>query len=478
VGSGGTGSTDAASARTALAVPGLASANTFTANQTVQGAANPVLAINETGGASSSIMAWKSAGVTRWGLVKDGTHKFLLQRMNSSGTFVDNPVSVDPANGNVTLSAALTTTNSINSGGTINALNGAVEIGSMSSAMTPFVDFHSSGTGSDYDARIIATGGNATTGRGSLDIYAANPTFQMGAGGSFANIVSNTNLTALLLNANGYKPHFRANAANSSFEWINSANNASNMTLSDGGYLTVRSGLTAAGMTNSGTFAQNSTLWVQNANSLRLDGGSYSGYLRGDNAGLVGFINQAQGTWNFRIYDNGDAYLRNSLQIDGSRAQSFGFAGFLNNSGPTGTFGGGTWGIGAYIVQPVLSQQFVANSDRRIKTDIVDVTEKEAVDFIEKLEPKHYVKEGRAEYGFIAQDVVKSKGDRGLELVNISERKGLEETVDEDGFVSPKDGLFALDHAQFHPFEVKAIQNLLRRVAELEAKLESLQCTP
>ncbi|QMV32539.1 tail fiber protein [Ralstonia phage Anchaing] len=51
--------------------------------------------------------------------------------------------------------------------------NAALEIGSLSGVGTPFIDFHSSGTGSDFDARIIASGGNATAGQGFLSVQAA-----------------------------------------------------------------------------------------------------------------------------------------------------------------------------------------------------------------------------------------------------------------------------------------------------------------
>ncbi|MGG4217601.1 phage tail protein [Paenibacillus jamilae] len=39
-----------------------------------------------------------------------------------------------------------------------------------------FIDFHSSGTGNDYDSRIIATGGNASSGRGFIEYLAATIT--------------------------------------------------------------------------------------------------------------------------------------------------------------------------------------------------------------------------------------------------------------------------------------------------------------
>jgi hypothetical protein len=49
--------------------------------------------------------------------------------------------------------------------------NSSIEIGKYSTAETPFIDFHSSGTGNDYDVRLIASGGNATPGNGILDFY-------------------------------------------------------------------------------------------------------------------------------------------------------------------------------------------------------------------------------------------------------------------------------------------------------------------
>ena len=43
----------------------------------------------------------------------------------------------------------------------------------LGAASTPYYDWHSSGNSIDYDARIIATGGTATNGQGTLSIYAA-----------------------------------------------------------------------------------------------------------------------------------------------------------------------------------------------------------------------------------------------------------------------------------------------------------------
>lgn len=53
---------------------------------------------------------------------------------------------------------------------------GGVELGSLSTANTPYIDFHSSGNNIDYDARILASGGSATLGQGTIDIKAGTLT--------------------------------------------------------------------------------------------------------------------------------------------------------------------------------------------------------------------------------------------------------------------------------------------------------------
>lgn len=54
----------------------------------------------------------------------------------------------------------------------------AIELGP-TSAGPAYIDFHSSGTASDYDARVMATGGSATTGKGSLYLDAESVAFRM-----------------------------------------------------------------------------------------------------------------------------------------------------------------------------------------------------------------------------------------------------------------------------------------------------------
>lgn len=51
--------------------------------------------------------------------------------------------------------------------------NAAVELGGTTGASTPFIDFHSGATASDYDSRIVASGGNGSSAGGNLNLHTA-----------------------------------------------------------------------------------------------------------------------------------------------------------------------------------------------------------------------------------------------------------------------------------------------------------------
>lgn len=55
----------------------------------------------------------------------------------------------------------------------LTAVSASMELGSTASPNTPLLDFHSSGNVNDYDSRIIASGGAAGLGLGTLSLYAA-----------------------------------------------------------------------------------------------------------------------------------------------------------------------------------------------------------------------------------------------------------------------------------------------------------------
>lgn len=98
--------------------------------------------------------------------------------MTYGGVALSNSVT---GTGSMVLSASPTFTGTITaaaanfSGGTINftAANVGLEIGAVGSANTPFVDFHSSASATDYDVRLISSGGTASVGAGTLTVNAA-----------------------------------------------------------------------------------------------------------------------------------------------------------------------------------------------------------------------------------------------------------------------------------------------------------------
>lgn len=69
------------------------------------------------------------------------------------------------------------TATAFNSSGAAHAWTGSsvgFELGAVGSSNTPFLDFHSSANSNDYDSRILASGGAASTGLGTLTFTAAS----------------------------------------------------------------------------------------------------------------------------------------------------------------------------------------------------------------------------------------------------------------------------------------------------------------
>ena len=105
------------------------------------------------------------------------------------------------------------------------------------------------------------------------------------------------------------------------------------------------------------------------------------------------------------------------------------------------------------------------------------MTDSYCTDFIKKINPvtynlkseTHEGRFGKMHCGFIAQDVYKA----GFEdLVTVVPEKNLEEIIEDDGFVNPKDQKFTLCYDQIIPILTKNIQMLLARVEQLEQQLK------
>ncbi|MCG7403003.1 hypothetical protein [Caballeronia zhejiangensis] len=137
--------------------------------------------------------------------------------------------------------------------------------------------------------------------------------------------------SVLYLKAGSYAPHFRAASDMPGFQWINGANNAVPMTLTDTGSLGIAGALTAG-----------TGVIINGYGSLQLAGAAGRAYLRADasmtngygGGGLgSGMINNANNAWNFQMSDNGNWSLRgftwNDLQRVGNNGDANGYRSWI-----------------------------------------------------------------------------------------------------------------------------------------------------
>jgi hypothetical protein len=151
--------------------------------------------------------------------------------------------------------------------------------------------------------------------------------------------------------------------------------------------------------------------------------------------------------------------------------------GYINSGAATGT--GSNTGSNAFSARfdgrIIVGQEVEITSDYRSKNSITDLNNSFCDKFIKTVNPVTYkfnneLEDGKSHYGFIAQDLIK----QGFEqLVSIIPETGMEEIIEEDGFVNPKDHKFVLCYDEIIPILTKNIQMLLKRVEQLEAKLEA-----
>ncbi|WP_297419464.1 tail fiber domain-containing protein [Clostridium sp.] len=79
--------------------------------------------------------------------------------------------------------------------------NTGQEMGTLNTANTPYIDFHSSGNNVDYDSRIIAYNGTATKGGGQLDFVGSKITINGN------NAMYSPNVTSFIYNYNNGSPY-------------------------------------------------------------------------------------------------------------------------------------------------------------------------------------------------------------------------------------------------------------------------------
>jgi len=148
--------------------------------------------------------------------------------------------------------------------------------------------------------------------------------------------------------------------------------------------------------------------------------------------------------------------------------------GFLASTG-TGTGSGtGTTQVSLRCAGRIFATEINAYSDMRIKKDIRDIDLDEAMTFMTKVNPVHYVMRRSEEksYGYIAQQLLKVDRQRYTDLVNCHKHdQPIDEIIDDDGFVSPKDHILTVNYVKAIPLLHKCIQHQQEQIARLEEVL-------
>ncbi|MDR5790271.1 hypothetical protein P9281_27375 [Caballeronia sp. LP003] len=162
---------------------------------------------------------------------------------------------------------------------------------------------------------------------------------------------------ALVLKSGSYAPQIRSQTySGSGWEFVNGANNAVPLNISDGG------NVTATGM-----FYTGSGVVINGYGSLQLAGAAGRAYLRADaamtngyGAGALGsgLINNANNAWNLQMSDNGNYGLRGFSFLDISRVGNNG-----DSNGYRHVFGSGWMKQNEYNYGPYIDFSRAASED-------------------------------------------------------------------------------------------------------------------
>ena len=351
------------------------------------------------------------------------------------------------------------------SGNTINTFNSFI-IGSNISANTnntTFVESLSVTPRLNQQSAINVSGSNTKGGATYID---------------FLNVVNTNNAS--------FQPgkFFRLNP-NSDFEIVNSGYSQTIFTLTEAGNLMVN-GATAAGVSNFDGFA--GTLMFNNNNSQIYDDGNMHIHTR--TAGQAMWINTNGGQLNLLAQPPllgaargtgvaiGTGDLIGFVTISSGKtlttAANYGFL----TTGGAGTYGGGSQSvnISLYATQRIWGQEIDAFSDERMKDIKGEISLEDGIKLVKNLKPIKYTWKGGDDKGikagYSAQQVSKAGFDH---LIGLIPKKGLEETIDDDGFLSPKDTQFSMNYDQVVPYHGTVIKHLLEKIESLEKEITDIK---
>jgi hypothetical protein len=241
-------------------------------------------------------------------------------------------------------------------------------------------------------------------------------------------VATNGSFAQLMLNANGYAPIIRASNQSGGIEFINSANTAVNMTISDAGVANFRGGV-------SNMICATGGLQINAAISNPGNGqGSYVSWNESGGQGETNFINNhggGIGGFTFRSVNANNTVQSMTIQFDS----------------------GGS----------IHATSFVQSSDYRLKTNVSTMDTAAALARIMQARPVDFewIESGKASRGFLAHELAEA------EPVAVTGEKDAT-TTDLCGNVAivPQ----GVDQTPLIADLVAAVQALTARVAELEAR--------
>jgi hypothetical protein len=150
--------------------------------------------------------------------------------------------------------------------------------------------------------------------------------------------------------------------------------------------------------------------------------------------------------------------------------------GYLISSGAGSTAGTSPNPYSLTCDNRIMSSEFNAPSDERLKNIRGEISLDKAIDFVTKVDPIEFTwKEGvdtGLKAGYSAQQTYKA----GFEhLIGVVPKQGMEEIVEPDGFISPKDAQFVMNYEQVTPYHSKLIKHLLDKIEQLENRISQLE---
>ena len=318
-------------------------------------------------------------------------------------------------------------------------------------------------SGGSTTALITVSGSGTVGGSGYTDFIRITNTFS-GA--------TNPNKTIRVSNTGG-------------IEFLNNAYTAVTLSLSDNGILFIGGGNLA---TTSNTDGVTNYLSLGNNNTQIYDDGNTHIHSRGANQ--VMWINTNGGGINIGTQSPvlggsvassincGTGSVTGYFNINTGRTFTDSRAyGFLTTGG-AGTYPGGSQSVtvSLYATSRIWGQEIDAFSDERMKDIQGEVTLDDGLKLVNNLKPIKYTwKDGEdkgLKVGYSAQQVSKAGFDH---LVALMPREGLEETIDDDGFVSPKGTQFSMNYDQVTPYHGVVLKHLLERIEQLEKEIKELK---